>query len=367
MLNICIVSSWLPGKRRPNFSPFVYEFAKNLGKSGMNVSVICPLENGEELITQEQFMTIYRVNHKFPTIPVSKLIGKIKPHIIHVHAPNFFSCNVIPVAKLKKIPVIATVHRAEIDKVSNPIFFLRKLALARFEKIVAVSNYTKFLALNAGVDESKITVIHNSCNELFFSRKDKRLARLNCEFPSEKKIVLFVGNLVRVKGIYTLIESLKILSGSIPDLLLIIIGQGIERNKLESIVNKYNLTSNVKFIGWLPQKDLPEYYNAADVFVLPSLTEGHSVALLEAMAVGLPIVASRIGGNIETVREGVNGFLFETGSAEKLAEKLGTILMEEDLRIKMSMQSSKRYLEEFSTKSQINRYLKIYNSAIESR
>jgi glycosyltransferase involved in cell wall biosynthesis len=85
------------------------------------------------------------------------------------------------------------------------------------------------------------------------------------------------------------------------------------------------------------------------------------------MAVGLPIVASRIGGNIETIQEGVNGFLFETGSAEKLAEKLGTILADEDLRIKMSMQSSKRYLEEFSTKSQINRYLKIYNSTIESR
>jgi glycosyltransferase involved in cell wall biosynthesis len=85
------------------------------------------------------------------------------------------------------------------------------------------------------------------------------------------------------------------------------------------------------------------------------------------MAVGLPIVASRIGVNIETIQEGVNGFLFETRSAEKLAEKLGTILTDENLRTKMSMQSSKRYLEEFSTKSQFNRYLKIYNSTIESK
>ncbi len=364
-MNICIVSSWLPSSRRPNFAPFVYNFAASLGRFGLNVSVITPLEDGEESITHEDLMTIYRVNAGFPILPVFRLIGKIKPDIIHVHAPNFFSCSAIPAAKLKKIPIIATVHRAEIDKLGNPIFFLRKHALARFQKIVAVSNYSKSLALKAGVDESKICVIHNSCNEVFFYQKDKVMARINRKLPSDKKIILFVGNLIKIKGVYTLIESLKILRSSIPELLLLIIGQGEEIERLESLAASYDLNSNIKFCGWLPQKDLPELYNAADIFVLPSITEGHSVALLEAMAVGLPIVASRTGGNIETIEDGVNGFLFETGNAEKLAEKLGMILTNRNLRQMMSVKSYKTYLEKFSTKNQINNHLKIYGSIMD--
>jgi glycosyltransferase involved in cell wall biosynthesis len=366
-MNICIISSWLPSNKRPNFSPFVYNFAVNLSKFGINVSVICPQENGDKSIMHQDSMTIYRVNRRFPLFPIYRLIDKIKPDIIHVHAPNLFSCNAIPVAKFKKIPILATVHRAEIDTLRNPMFFLRKHALARFERVISVSNYTKSLALRAGVDGNKICIIHNSCNEVLFCHKDKVVARINCRLPSDKKIVLFVGNLIKIKGVYTLIESLKILCSSIPELLLLIIGQGEEREKLESLASSYGLNSNIKFLGWVPQKDLPELYNAADIFVLPSITEGHSVALLEAMAVGLPIVASGIGGNIETIEDGVNGFHFETGNTEKLAERLMMILTNRNLRRMMSENSSKIYLEKFSTNNQINSHLKVYNSIMDKK
>ena len=364
-LKICIVSSWVPSKSQPGFAPYVYNFAQNLGKFGLNVSLICPLEKGDEPITKGDFMTIYRVNKNYPVFPVLRLIGKIKPDIIHVHAPNFFSCSAIFAAKLRTIPIIATVHRAEIDKLENPVFFFRKHALARFQKIIAVSNYTKSLALNAGVDEKKIIVIHNSCDETFFFRRDKVAARTNQNLGIDKKIILFVGNLIKIKGIWTLIESIKILSSSVPDLLLLIIGQGEERERLESLVGRYHLENNIKFLGWLPQRDLPELYNAADVFVLPSITEGHSIALLEAMAAGLPIVASKIGGNLESIEEGVNGFLFDNCDANKLAEKLAIILTDSDLRQKMAEKNSKMYHDKFRTENQINNHLKIYRSIID--
>lgn len=365
-LKICIVSSWVPSSRQPGFAPYVYNFAQNLGKFGLNVTLICPLERGDESVTKREFVTIYRINKKLSVFQIFRLIGKIRPDIIHVHAPNIFSCSAIVASKFSKIPIIATVHRAEIDKLGNPMFFFRKHVLARFNKIIAVSNYTKSLALKAGVDEKKIIVAYNSCDESFFYNADKIAARFRQNIPIDRKIVLFVGNLIKLKGVYTLIESIRILKSTVPKLLLLVIGQGEERERLESMVGRYHLENNIKFLGWLPQKDLPDIYNAADVFVLPSITEGHSIALLEAMSVGLPIVASKTGGNIESIEERENGLIFDSGDANKLAENLTLILTDSKLRNKMAEKNSILYNDKFSVKNQIKIHLSIYNSLLKN-
>ncbi len=362
-MKICIVSSWLPSKRRPNFAPFVYNFAESLAKYGLDISVLTPSEEGEESVTCEGLMTIYRVNSRSPIFSILRLVLKTKPDIIHVQAPNFFSCHAIPVAKLTRIPIIATVHRAEVAPVSNQISIIRKHALARFNRIVAVSNHTKSLAINAGVEASKISVIYNSCDEsVFFYGKDKGLQRKKHNFGSGDNIILFVGNLIKRKGLSSLIESLNTLRNKMSDFIVIIVGQGEDLQELKSMVNKYGLNSHVKFYGRVPKTTLSELYTAADVFVLPSTSEGHSVALLEAMASGLPIVASDIQGNRESVEDGVNGFLFRTGSSENLAEKLEIILSDSKLKKMISDKSYEAYIQKFSTKIQIDNYLKIYNS-----
>jgi glycosyltransferase involved in cell wall biosynthesis len=365
ILNICVVSSWIPSKRRPNFAPFVYNFAENLGRFDINVSVITPLEDGEESITHEDFMTIYRVKSIFPLFLILRLIGKIKPDIIHVQAPNFFSCSAIPAAKLRKIPIIATVHRAEVDTIANPTFFFRKHALARFNKIIAVSNYTKSLALKAGASESQINVIYNSCDErFFFYGREKNVLRKKLNFRSDDRIILFVGNLIRRKGLSLLMESLNLLRDKIPDFLALIVGEGEDLQNLKSMVNKYGLNRNVIFYGRISKTKLSDLCALADVFVLPSTSEGHSVALLEAMASGLPIVASDIEGNKESVEDGVNALLFKNANREELAEKLAVVLTDQKLKRSMSAKSSEMYLKKFSTKIQIDNYLKIYSSLL---
>jgi glycosyltransferase involved in cell wall biosynthesis len=365
ILNICVVSSWLPSKRRPNFAPFVYNFAENLGRFDINVSVITPLEDGEESITHEDLMTIYRVKSIFPLFRILRLIGKIKPDIIHVQAPNFFSCSAIPAAKLRKIPIIATVHRAEVDTIANPTFFFRKHALARFDKIIAVSNYTKSLALKAGASESKINIIYNSCDEkFFFYGREKSVLRKKHNFRSDDRIILFVGNLIRRKGLSLLMESLNLLRDKIPDFLALIVGEGEDLQNLKSMVNKYGLNRNVIFYGRISKTKLSDLCALADVFVLPSTSEGHSIALLEAMASGLPIVTSDIEGNKESVEDGVNGLLFKNANREELAEKLAVVLTDQKLKQSMSAKSSEMYLKKFSTKIQIDNYLKIYGSLL---
>jgi len=364
-LKICIISSWLPSKKRPNFAPFVYDFAESLARFGLDVSVIAPLEDGEESVTCNDLMTIYRVNSKSAIFSILRLVLKVRPDVIHVQAPNFFSCNAIPAAKLTGIPIIATVHRAELAPLSNYISTLRKYALARFNRIVAVSNHTKSLAVNVGVEASKISVIYNSCDERgLFDGKDKGFERKKHNFRSSDNIILFVGNLIKRKGLCSLIDSLNTLRGRRTDFIAIIVGEGKDLQELKSMVNKYGLNSYVKFYGRIPKTTLSELYTAADVFVLPSTSEGHSVALLEAMASGLPIVASDIQGNMESVEDGVNGFLFRTGSSECLAEKLEIILSDSKLKKIMSDKSYQTYIQKFSTETQIHNYLKIYDSLI---
>ena len=373
-MDICVITSWFPSKNRPNLAPFVYNFVINLANAGVKVCVITTNDkskakegqNKEELIeTMAESVTVYRVNRRLPVFSVLKLIKNIKPDVIHVHAPNLFSSVAIIMSRLYHIPAIATVHRVEVDSVGKFWYIFRRYVLNKFHRIIAVSSFTKMLALNAGAHEDRISIIYNSCDETIFSPcQDKARAKAKFGISTDRKVILYAGNLIKIKGVYTLIESFKTLYTRFPGFIGIIIGQGEEQEKLQSLVNEYGLANNIRFTGWLTQRELSEYYKAADVFVLPSETEGHSVALLEAMRSGLPIVASDVGGNRESIEDGLNGFLFNSGNQNALADRFFILLSDSKLREHMSSNSLQIYISKFSTKIQIENYLKLYSELL---
>ena len=125
----------------------------------------------------------------------------------------------------------------------------------------------------------------------------------------DEKIIIFVGALRPVKGVRYLIEAMKVIIDENRTTKLFIIGDGVERESLERLVEKLGLGDHVNFIGKVPNERVPEYMIASDVFVLPSLSEGFPVTILEAMASGLPIVATNVGGLPEIIKENENGFL----------------------------------------------------------
>jgi glycosyltransferase involved in cell wall biosynthesis len=335
-----------------------------LAKSGANVSVVTTLEAQEEAITRQDSLTIYRIKKELAFFSMFKIINSISPQIIHIQAPNSFSSNAIIAAKLKKIPIIATVHRAEVDAISQPMSTFRRFVLRSFQKIIAVSHFTRSQALKAGAKDDRTLVIYNSCDETIFSKGDRLVAKKRHNLDANKSVILFVGNLIERKGVYILIEAFKVVCSRVPNVLLVIIGDGEERQRLERIVEDYGLARNVKLLGRVSLRELSSFYNAADIFVLPSFSEGHSVALLEAMASGLPIVASNAGGNKESVEDGVNGFLFESGNIKDLSEKMAILLSDQELTKKMSARSSAIYSEKFSMKTQLKNYLKLYSTLI---
>jgi glycosyltransferase involved in cell wall biosynthesis len=360
-IKLCIVTSWFPNKKNPHLAPFVYSFARDLVDSGLDVSVISIRSSDESPIQNDRGLSIFRINRKFPFLSIYNLISKIKPDIIHVQAPNYFGSMALIPAKIKKIPVIATAYRAEIDSVNFVLNCLRKLTLKQYDRIVTCSEFSKSLAINAGAKKERTIVIYNSCNETLFLSPYKTSSRKKLGLPQDKKIILFIGNLIEIKGIFTLIYALINLRDKI-DFYTIIIGKGEEEKVLRDLIVKENLADKVTLKGWYPQQQLPDFYHSSDIFVLPSFVEGQSVAILEAMASGLPIIATAVGGNLETIEDGVNGFLIPVGDHNYLSNKISDLLRSEALRNSFSKNCRDAYSKRFSKKIQIEKFLKLYET-----
>lgn len=364
--NLCIVTSWFPNKKKPHLAPFVYTFAKDMANLGLDVSVISNKTSDEPYYQGVDGLNIYRINPRFPLIPIQRLISLIKPDIIHVHAPNYFASMALIPAKIARIPTIATVHRAEIDRVNLLLRVIRKLVINQYDVIVAVSEFSKSLAVKAGGNKEKIKVIYNSCNENLFVPNSRILSRQKLDLPHDKKIILFAGNLIKVKGIITLVDAIIDLKDQ-PDFHTIIVGKGEDENLLmEKIINE-NLQDRIIVTGWLPPEKLSDFYRASDVFVLPSFIEGHSVAILEAMASGIPVIATEVGGNSETIEDGVNGFLVPVGNHHYLATKILELLRSEVLWNHLSKNAREKFSSKFSKKRQMEEYLNLYKMMSQSR
>ncbi|MFA5813646.1 MAG: glycosyltransferase family 4 protein [Patescibacteria group bacterium] len=208
---------------------------------------------------------------------------------------------------------------------------MRTLILQGADKVVAVSNFMKDVAVKIGVDVKKISVIYNSVDFVDFNESDGRIKRERLGFTDEDKIVATAGRLVPWKGVDGLIGAAARLKNEnkLSNLKLLIIGDGHDRGRLEELVKARGMENEVKFVGRAPLEKVFQYYNLADVFVLNSQYEGLSHILLEALSLGKPIVASNCGGNPEVIENEQNGLLIEYNNVDQLAAAIKRMLIEE--------------------------------------
>lgn len=146
--------------------------------------------------------------------------------------------------------------------------------------------------------------------------------------------LLFVGRLTRQKGVDVLIKSLHLIKEEV-SIEAQMVGDGDKRSELEMLVKQLGLKDRVTFLGWRTREEIPTYYQRADIFVLPSRDEGMPNVVLEAMACGLPVIATRIAGNEELVREGETGLLVPCENSLALAQALAKLSGDEALRKRM--------------------------------
>jgi glycosyltransferase involved in cell wall biosynthesis len=214
------------------------------------------------------------------------------------------------------------------------IYNILDLFSLRFcNKIIAVSEGIRDDLIKHGIRPSKIVAIQNAVEKGFDPMRlaETRLEKRKALGVSDGEYVAgYVGRLSAEKGVQYLIEAASILKGKGAQFRMLIIGDGPKRKELENLTVEKGLAREHMFVGF--QNDIENWLPVLDVFVLPSLTEGTPMALLEAMAIGLPVIASDVGGVPELVENGVSGFLIPPGDSAALAEKLSTLCRNRSVR-----------------------------------
>ncbi|NTV29133.1 MAG: glycosyltransferase family 4 protein [Candidatus Omnitrophica bacterium] len=178
---------------------------------------------------------------------------------------------------------------------------------------------------------------------------------------AEEVVLVTVTRLEPIKGNHVLLEALAALEGKVHSTRLFVVGEGRARQVLEEQAARLGVAGRVVFVGF--QDRVADYLVAADIFVLPSLNEGMGRAVLEAMACGRPVVASRVGGIPDLVEDGVQGFLVPPGDAVALARALGRLASEPELRSTMGQNAWSRATQKFSVEAMVNNISEIYLEA----
>ncbi|MCG2741518.1 MAG: glycosyltransferase family 4 protein, partial [Syntrophaceae bacterium] len=200
--------------------------------------------------------------------------------------------------------------------------WIEKKVLNQSDSIVVLSRYTRDKLLNIhGVPVEKIAVIPGGIDLVrFHPAADKRTVRERLHLPQEKTILLTVRNLVQRMGIENLIIAMQDIVKSEPDIVLIIGGTGPLKDDLARLSRRLNLDHHIHFAGFIPEAALPEYYQAADIFVLPTIElEGFGLVTLEALASGVPVLGTPVGGTQEILSRFDSRFLFQDTSPEAIS------------------------------------------------
>jgi glycosyltransferase involved in cell wall biosynthesis len=248
---------------------------------------------------------------------IAYLISRIthRKCIIRVNEDTIFAATLF----FKKIKVL---NRRLFVKIFSTI--LRRVERHLFEHV-------DWIVTHGPMDYKKIKKLTKKCSFVplpldVHKFKQLSISKTKCLktklVGNNTKIVLFVGRLAPIKGVKYLLLAFKDVITAYPDSILLIIGSGSDKREYELFAENLGIKEKVKFLGYVSHDKLPNYYNIADVYVLPSLREEFSNTIMEAMACGVPVVATDVGGNPYLIKNGRTGFLVPARNPKALGEKI---------------------------------------------
>jgi len=261
-------------------------------------------------------------------------------------------------------PLIVTAHGFDVyDLPFRSSFWLKKIRKVLFHSdyVITVSRRNfKILVEKLSVPSNKISIIPNGFDPRLFKILPKEEARLELGLPLNRKIILNVGNLVPVKGQRYLIQAMRIVHEQKDDVKLYIVGDGPLKNELKKYIRELGMQEVVELVGARPHEEMPLWMNAADIFVLSSLSEGNPTVMFEALGVGLPFIGTKVGGIPEIITSEDYGLLCEPANPEDLAEKI-LIALEK----KWDREKIKKYAQQFTWDNIVKQALKAYIKVLE--
>jgi sugar transferase (PEP-CTERM/EpsH1 system associated) len=297
---------------------------------------------------------------------MARCIKSIKPDIVHTR--NWAAIDGVIGAKISGVKAI--IHGEHGREASDPqgTNFLRnktrKFLSPYIKRFITVSSELKYwLVYKIGIPEEKVVQIINGVDiEKYKPISVKNTLKYKLGFNHNSFIVGTVGRLDPVKDYKTLLSAFRkfIKKYNEKNSFLFIVGEGKDRKRLEVMSEELGLSKNVIFFG--QRDDVNDLYNCMDIFVLPSIAEGISNTILEAMSSGLPVIATNIGGNPELVDNGKTGYLFECGDYNSLCEKILAYFKYHEMKIEHGNSGRRRVEMEFSLKEMVKKYEMIYES-----
>jgi len=286
-----------------------------------------------------------------------------RAHIVHTH--NFYS-GVYGIIGAKLAGNTKIVHGEH----GNHAFsgFARKAALRHIyplaDRVLTVSNSLRRALVRSGIPEEKVEAILNGVDIGKFQSSDTRAGkRLSTESGDSRVLFGYVGRISAEKGIDLLLRAFSAIHQRRGDTGLVIVGDGPELDKMRALADALGTQHAVDFLG--ARADVHELYRTFDVFVLPSLVEGLSNAVLEAMASGLAIVVTGVGDNSELIEDGKNGFVVPAGSVEELVRKMDMLAKDDECRNRLGGSALAKAKAEFSLDRMIRNYEDFYTSLVQ--
>lgn len=342
---------------------FVIELSHSFSNE-IDTTIVC-LEEAGALANCANNLDIISLNEppglKFKSIfRIKEIVKNNNIQMIHTHneAAHFYGS---VAGILCGVPVVHTRHGRYLHN-NRKMILLNILSSFLSSKIIGVSeDITKLIKHSEYIPQKKIMTILNGVDtDKFCPSKNEK--KINSQQPNLSFCIGNIARLVEVKDHKNLINSCVKLIDSNKKFKLIVVGDGPLRIKLEKEVEKLNIQNYVKFMG--SRNDISELLKGFDIFVLSSISEGISITLLEAMASGLPVVATNVGGNPEVVVDGVTGYLVPPENPDLLAEKLEILLGDSGLRFQLGQAGRERVLQKFSIKKTAQEYEKLYSDLV---
>jgi len=302
----------------------------------------------------------------FSILKLASLFKEYKPDIVHTH--TYFGNTIGRVAaKLAGVPAVVThVHSIYRDYAAKHLLIERFLSVFA-DKIICCSEAVKdFVVKREKIHSKKVIVIYNGALPAESDNPEDMSNYRKAHGIDGTDIVLSTVASLRVqKGHKYFLDGLAHVVKKHNNVKYLIAGEGPLRKELEEYVDKLGLSSNVVFLG--TEKNIQTLLGITDIFVLPSLVEGLSLAAVEAMAYGKPIVASRTGGLPEVVTDSVTGYLVPPEDSEGIARRINELIDDKDKRMIMGAEAKKVFEKKFNIKIMLSRIEGLYEDIIHSK
>ena len=339
----------------------VIHLVNNIKEAGIETEIICLKDKGSLAVEAEREgvkVTALNKPEGFKlgyVFKLADLIKKSNADIVHSHnfGPLIYASLA---AKLAGKPCMHTRHGRKEEWVFSFIWNIN-------DAIVSVSNDTKnHLLSNNRIDQQRMRVIYNGIDTDQYSGRmtdeQKTALREELGISQNSFVITNVGRLSKEKDQFTLIKAFSYLRKKEMDADLLLVGDGPVKDELVSLAKELKVEDRVRFVGF--RDDIAELLAVSQIFVLSSFREGVPLSLLEAMASGVPVVATKVGGNPEVVKDGESGILVPCGFPERIEAAIMRMYVNADQRSTMANNARDTARKFFSLKTMVDQYIATY-------